>query len=159
MHFFYAYTWPFVDVENAWLKSVRLEIDKQVWKILNHRHFRNDTDSRLNSSPLPVVHQRFADWRQSILSITEMWTNAQRDGRPAEYRWRPLFNATKFGWRPLLQCRAVTLLRRETHWNVLGCPKLVNRFQPLVGWSSPYCEDMQRRYCCLTIFSDCRYVP
>ena len=23
----------------------------------------------------------------------EMWDNAQRDGRPAEYRWRPLFNA------------------------------------------------------------------
>ena len=23
----------------------------------------------------------------------EMWANAQRDGRPAEYRWRPLFNA------------------------------------------------------------------
>jgi len=22
-----------------------------------------------------------------------MWANAQRDGRPAEYRWRPLFNA------------------------------------------------------------------
>ena len=22
-----------------------------------------------------------------------MWANAQRDGRPAEYRWRPLLNA------------------------------------------------------------------
>jgi len=32
----------------------------------------------------------------------EMWANAQHDGRPSEYRWRPLFNATKFGWRPLL---------------------------------------------------------
>jgi len=27
----------------------------------------------------------------------EMWANAQRDGRPVEYRWRPLFNAAKFG--------------------------------------------------------------
>jgi len=26
-----------------------------------------------------------------------MSANAQRDGRPAEYRWRPLFNAAKFG--------------------------------------------------------------
>jgi len=26
-----------------------------------------------------------------------MWANSQRDGRPAEYRWRPLFNAAKFG--------------------------------------------------------------
>jgi len=27
----------------------------------------------------------------------EMWANAQRDGRPADYSWRPLFNAAKFG--------------------------------------------------------------
>jgi len=27
----------------------------------------------------------------------EMLANAQRDGRPAKHRWRPLFNATKFG--------------------------------------------------------------
>jgi len=27
----------------------------------------------------------------------EMWANAQRGGRPAEHRWRPLFNAVKFG--------------------------------------------------------------
>ena len=27
----------------------------------------------------------------------EIWDNAQRDGRPAEHRWRPLFNAAKFG--------------------------------------------------------------
>jgi len=27
----------------------------------------------------------------------EMWANAQPDGQPAEYRWRPLFNAAKFG--------------------------------------------------------------
>jgi len=28
---------------------------------------------------------------------TRMWANAQRDGRPAEHRRRPLFNAAKFG--------------------------------------------------------------
>jgi len=26
-----------------------------------------------------------------------MWANAQLDGRPAKHRWRPLFNAAKFG--------------------------------------------------------------
>jgi len=31
------------------------------------------------------------------LNKLEMWANAQRDGRPAEHKWRPLFNATKFG--------------------------------------------------------------
>jgi len=33
----------------------------------------------------------------ALLLKTTMWVNAQRDGRPAEYRWRPLFNAAKFG--------------------------------------------------------------
>jgi len=28
---------------------------------------------------------------------TRMSANAQRDGRPAEYRWRPLSNTGKFG--------------------------------------------------------------
>jgi len=74
-----------------------------------------------------------------------MWANAQRDGRPAEYRWRPLFNAAKFGWRPLLECRAVTLPRHKSRWKLQGCPKLANRSQPLVGRSSPYCEDIWRR--------------
>jgi len=27
----------------------------------------------------------------------EMWANAQRDGIPAKHRWRPPFNAAKFG--------------------------------------------------------------
>ena len=35
----------------------------------------------------------------------------------------------------------------------VGCPKLANGSQPLVGQSSPYYEDTWRRYCCLTIFS------
>ena len=69
--------------------------------------------------------------------------------------WLCLFNAAKFGTR----CREVTLPRRKACWNLQGCPKLLNWSQPLVDQSSPYYEDMWRRYCCLTIFSDCRYVP
>jgi len=108
-----------------------------------------------------------------------MWANAQRDGRPAEYRWCRLFNAANFGWRPLLKCRAVTLPRRESRWNLQGCPKLANGSQPLGGRSSPYYAPwfffkisalyksftylltyMWGRYRCLTIFfSDCRYMP
>jgi len=44
----------------------------------------------------------------------EMWANAQRDGRPAEYRRRPLSNAKrrKVWLTPI--CRPVTLPRRET---------------------------------------------
>jgi len=42
-----------------------------------------------------------------------MWVNAQRDGRPAEYSWRPVLNATKFGSYALLKCHAVTLPKYE----------------------------------------------
>jgi len=89
--------------------------------------------------------------RRRKLTNTRNVANAQRDGRPSEYRWRPLFNAAKFGWRPLLQCRAVTLPTRETGWNLQGCPKLTKRSQPL-GRSSQYYGDMWKRYCCLTFF-------
>jgi len=68
-----------------------------------------------------------------------------------EHRWRPLFNAAKFRWCPVLECRAVMLPRRETRWNLQGCPKLANRSQPLGGRSSPYYEDMWG-YRCLTSF-------
>jgi len=32
-----------------------------------------------------------------VLKCTRMWANAQHHGRPAEYKWRPLFKAAKFG--------------------------------------------------------------
>ena len=32
-----------------------------------------------------------------------MWANAQRDGRPAEHTWRPLFNAAKYALRGVEQ--------------------------------------------------------
>jgi len=37
-----------------------------------------------------------ADNRQGKKDRTRIWANAQSDGRPVEYRWRPLFNAAKF---------------------------------------------------------------
>jgi len=86
-----------------------------------------------------------------LLLSLEMWANAHHDGRPAEYRWCRLFNAAKLGWRPLLECRVVTLPRRKTRWNLHGCPKPTKLSQPLVGRSSHYAY-MWRRYCCFTLF-------
>jgi len=44
-----------------------------------------------------------------------MWANAKCDGRPAEYRWSPLFNAAVLLTpTTTVPCRAVTLPRRET---------------------------------------------
>ena len=34
---------------------------------------------------------------QQNITKLEIWANAQRDGGPAEYRRRPMFNVAKFG--------------------------------------------------------------
>ena len=70
----------------------------------------------------------------------------------------PSIQRPKVWLTPTTRCRAVTLPRRETRWNLQECLKLPDRSQPLVGRSSPYCGNMWRTHCCLTIFFDCRYV-
>ena len=50
----------------------------------------------------PLRRLRAVRSTSMIQKPTRMWANAQRDGRSAEHRWRPLFNAAKFGRRPLL---------------------------------------------------------
>jgi len=61
-------------------------------------------------------------------------------------------HAKLIGWSPLSDVGPVTKPRPETHWNLLGCPKLVNRSQPLMDRSSPYCDNIWTRYCCSTAF-------
>jgi len=125
--------------------------------LLNHIHSLLSTSSIGNRKVQDTVKEKS---RYTKIYVTRMWANAQRDGRPSKYKWRPLLNAAKFGRRPLLDCRAVTLPKRETHWNLLGCHELTKWSQLLVGRSSPYCKDMWGRYCRLTSsFSDCQYVP
>ena len=48
---------------------------------------------------IPDVQKRDeqADRQTNRQKLLEMWANAQSDGRPAEHRQRPLFNAAKFG--------------------------------------------------------------
>jgi len=43
------------------------------------------------------IQSAMAEIRRGKKKELEIWANAQRDGRPAEYRLRPLFNAAKFG--------------------------------------------------------------
>jgi len=53
-----------------------------------------EVDARDNMTHTESSNLRDVMWN---MFITRMRANAQRDGRPAEYRWRPLFNAAKFG--------------------------------------------------------------
>ena len=55
------------------------------------------TDHATRSVTIGRIYVRStAMWPKNI-ERTRIWANAQRDGRPDEYRWRPLFNAAKFG--------------------------------------------------------------
>jgi len=46
-----------------------------------------------------LIHysSHYRGYRPTSTESTRMWVNAQRDGRPAEHRWRPLFNDANFG--------------------------------------------------------------
>jgi len=65
-----------------------------------------------------------------------------RDGRPAKCTRRRLLNADD-------QNPENNEAKTRKRLKLLGCRKLANRSQPLVGRSSPYCDDMWRRYYCL----------
>ena len=81
-----------------------------------------------------------------------MWANAQRDGRPAEYRWRPLFNAAVW-LTPTTRVPCSNAVKMRNPLKFAGVPQTHQHgSQPLVSQSSPYCEGMLGRYCCLTSF-------
>ena len=90
--------------------STNFHIDRRVTKLLLLTHI---IEWRLHGCHHPgfqrlrvnVLHcYKPLDSTFKIMNINRMWANAQRDGRPAEHRWRPLFNAAKFDWRPLVPC-------------------------------------------------------
>ena len=99
-----------------------------------------------------------------------MWANAQRDGRPAEYRRRPLFNAAVWLTPTILHCRAVTLPKTRNPLKLPGVPQtnekisaasgpkftilcghveeilLLKKFFPIVD-TCLSCEDIARQSC------------
>jgi len=52
-----------------------------------------------------------------------MWANAQRDGRPAKYRWRPLFNAAKFGLTPTTRVPCSNAAKMRNLLKFAGVPQ------------------------------------
>jgi len=79
-----------------------------------------------------------------------MWTDAQLDGRLAEYRWRPLFSAAVW-LTPTTGVPCSNAAKTRNPLKLDGVhhppPKLPDRSQPLVGRSLPYW-----RHCCWTSF-------
>jgi len=100
-----------------------------------------------------------------------MWANAQRDGRPVEYRWRPLFNAAKFGSRcTWLHCSNAAKTRKPLKfagvpqtgkpisavsgpkfaifWRLVDEVLLLNNFFPIVD-TCLSCKDIARQSCAM----------
>ena len=90
-----------------------------------------------------------------------MWANAQRDGRPAEYRWRPLFNLAKFGWRQLLECRACSnAANTRNPLKFAGVPQTRQRISAISGPKFTILRrNMEEVLLFNKFFSDCRYMP
>ena len=71
----------------------------------------------------------------------EMWTNAQRDGRSAEYRWRPLFNTAVW----LMPTTRVPCSNAAKTRNPLKFAEVPETRQQISGASGPkftICKDM-----------------
>ena len=67
-----------------------------------------------------------------------MWANAQRNGRPAEYRWHPLFNAAVW-LTPSTRAPCNNAAKMRNSLKFAGVPQ--SRQQILVGRSSLYYQD------------------
>ena len=109
-----------------------------------------------------------------------MWANAQRDGRPAEYRWRPLFNAAVW-LTPSTRVACSNAAKTRNSLKLAGVPQtrqkipavsrpnftilcghmakilLFNKFFPIVN-TCLSCEDMAQESCAMVrrwrIFGD-----
>jgi len=104
--------WPIADGLPTWVVTHRLQVERRTGKFdgvktdvlpLSYAALysdgieytkAHDTRNLANANRSNTISLIF----RHNSSLTRMWVNAQRDGRPAEYRWRPLFNAAKLGW-------------------------------------------------------------
>ena len=110
-------------------------------------------------------------WLTNRTSELEMWANAQRDGRPAEYRWRPLLNAAVW-LTPTTRVPCSNAARTRNPLKLAGVPQtnetisaasrpkfttlwgyleqilLVNKFFPIVA-TCRSCEDIVRQSCAM----------
>ena len=71
----------------------------------------------------------------------EMWANAQRDGRPAKYRWHLLFNAAVW-LTPTTRVPYSNAAETRNPLKLPGVPQTNETISAASGPSSPYCADM-----------------
>ena len=82
----------------------------------------------------------------------EMWANAQRDGRPAEYRWRPLLNAAVWLTPTTTRVPCSNAAKTRDPLKLPGVPQTNETISAASRPNLPYCTDMWGRHCCLISF-------
>jgi len=97
-----------------------------------------------NKTYLTIVY----DSLPAGLTTTRMWANAKRDGRPVEYRWRPLFTAAVWV-TPTTRVPCSNAAKTRNPLKFAGVPQTS---EPILAVSSPHYEDVWRRYCFFTTF-------
>jgi len=81
-----------------------------------------------------------------------MWANAKRDGRPAKYRWHPLFNAAKFGWLPTTTAPCSNTAKMRNPLKFVGVPQTLEPISAVSGPNFAILRGHVEQYCCLTRF-------
>ena len=88
-----------------------------------------------------------------------MWANAQRDGRPTEYRWRPLFNAAVW-LTPTARLPCSNAAKTRNPLKFAGVPQTrrqissASRPKFTILWGR-----VEKILLLNNFFSDCRYIP
>ena len=95
----------------------------------------------------------------TIYNQLEMWANAQPDGRPAEYRWRPLLNAAVW-LTPTTRVPCSNAAKTKNPLKLAGLPQTnemisaASRPKFTILWGH-----LEEILLLNKFFSDCRYVP
>ena len=83
-------------VELRWVElrfHVPLSIKQVILEMFFPASLLASTEETKPNTTKANIHREHKNTTTQSKHKLEMWANAQRDGHPAEYRWRPLFNA------------------------------------------------------------------
>ena len=92
--------------------------------------------------------------------VTRMWADAQRDGRPAEHRWRPLRKSVipflepcrKVWLTPAVGVQCSNAAKMENLLKFAGVPQTRQQISAVSGSKFTILSGMWGRHCCLTSF-------
>jgi len=87
-----------------------------------------------------------------------MWANAERDGRPAEYRWRPLLNAAVW-LTPTTRVPCSNAAKTQIPLKLPGVPQTNEKISAASRPKFILWKHLEEILLLNKFFSDCRYMP